>query len=222
MTGGRAVVALGLVLAIVSLLSWAAAQTQPLGDLVATLDGRYNSMSSWQADFTQTYTSGLSRRVESGHLYLQKPGRMRWDYTQPVVKVFLVNGKKIWQYSAGDPTASVTEVKGASDLRTPLRFLLGHTDLARELDGLSYSGLEPWHPGDSVLHGKPQQADAAGWSEVWIEVTPAYEIDRLVIGGLDGSQNDIRLSRIQPNSKLPKDTFKFVPPPGVRVVAGSN
>ncbi|HUX67346.1 MAG TPA: outer membrane lipoprotein carrier protein LolA [Terriglobales bacterium] len=210
-----------LILALgVALVSIAAPQALAIGQLVETLDGRYNSIRSWQADFTQTFTSGLETRTESGHLYLQKPGRMRWDYTDPVKKTFLVAGKNIWQYTAGEPTATLTTVKDSNDLRTPLRFLLGHTELNKELEGLSYSGLAPWRQGDVVIYGKPHAAEAAGWREVWIEVTPAYEIDRLVIGGLDGSQNDIRLSRIQVNAKLPKELFQFRPPAGVRVVPG--
>jgi len=195
-------------------------QALGIGDLVATLNGRYNSIGSWQADFTQIYTSGLDTRSESGHLYLQKPGRMRWNYTHPVQKTFLVAGKNIWQYTAGEPTATLTTIQNSDDLRTPLRFLLGHTELNKELDGLSYSGLAPWQPGDVVIYGKPHAAEASGWREVWIEVTPAYEIDRLVIAGLDGSQNDIRLSRIQVNAKLAQGLFEFRPPPGVRVVPG--
>lgn len=193
-------------------------QALPLSQLVETLDGRYNSMHSWEADFTQTYTSGLTTRSESGKLYLQKPGRMRWDYTQPVVKHFIVNGSDVWQYTAGDNEATVTEIKNEADLRTPLRFLLGHTDLNKELDRLSYSGLVPWHAGDYVIHGYPHADEAGSWREVWIEITPVYEIDRLVIVGVDGSQNDIRLSHIRPNVELDRGLFDFKPPPGVRIV----
>ncbi|MGH9394400.1 MAG: LolA family protein [Terriglobales bacterium] len=197
-------------------------QAVPIHELVATLDGRYNSIQTWQADFTQLYASGLATRSESGHLYLQKPGKMRWNYLEPVRKVFLVAGDTVWQYTAGDPEATRTAIKNSGDLRTPLRFLLGHTDLNKELEGLSYSGLEPVHAGDYVIHGRPPQGEAAGWREVWIEITPAYEIDRLVIGGLDGSQNDIRLEHIQPNRRLPKGIFSFVPPVGVQIVPGAG
>jgi len=194
----------------------------PLAELVATLDGRYNSMQSWQADFVQLYTADLQSRRESGHLYLQKPGRMRWDYRQPVAKQFIVNGNRVWQYTAGDPTATLTQINDVNDLRTPLRYLLGHTQLERELDDLAYSALAPWISGDAVISGKPHQADVAGWSQVWFEVSPAYELDRIVIAGLDGSRNDIRLSHIQPNSRISSKWFVFTPPPGVRLVAGGQ
>ncbi len=207
--------------AALGLLAAAAAQQQPIGALAFALDGRYNSIHSWQAEFQQIYTAGLSSQTQGGRLYLEKPGRMRWDYTQPERKTFLVAGNRVWQYTAGSRQASVTDLKSSRDLRTPLRFLLGHLELPKELKGLSYSGLEPWRAGDVVIHGYPLDS-GEGWREVFLEIAPGYEIVRLLIVGLDGSQNDIRFSRIQTNARLPKDIFRFTPPAGVRVVPGGG
>ncbi|MGH9476919.1 MAG: LolA family protein [Terriglobales bacterium] len=214
----RRAIALSLLLA-----ATLAAQGVSLHQAVITLDGRYNSIQRWEANFTQSFTSGLQTRTESGRLYLQKPGRMRWDYTDPIHKLFLVAGNRVWQYASGDGQATVIQVNQLRDLRTPLRFLLGHTNLEKELDDLSYSGLLPWQKGDTVLHGVPrQEVAAAGWRELFIEFTPQYRINRLLIVGLDGSQNDIRFSAIRVNLPLPKDIFKFTPPPGVRIVPGGR
>ncbi|MGH9518139.1 MAG: LolA family protein [Terriglobales bacterium] len=192
----------------------------PLAALLFTLDGRYNSMHSWEADFSQTYTSGFTATTEFGHLYLRKPGRMRWDYAQPTRKTFIVNGNKIWQYTAGDAHATLTSVAASQDLRTPLRYLLGHIDLPKQLNDISYSGLTPWHAGDYVIHGAPRRDEATAWSEVWIEITPAYEMDRIVIASPDGGRNDIRFSHIHPNIRLSGSLFTFTPPPGVTLVPG--
>lgn len=210
-----------LLLPLLLVLS-ALAQTVPLSSLLFTLDGRYNSMHSWEADFSQTYSSGFTATTEFGHLYLQKPGRMRWEYLQPTRKTFLVNGNKIWQYTAGDAHATLSTVAAASDLRTPLRYLLGHTDLPKELNDISFSGLTPWHAGDYVIHGAPLAAEASAWSEVWIEITPAYEIDRILIASPDGSRNDIRFSHIRPNARFPRSLFDFTAPPGVTVIPGAG
>lgn len=187
-----------------------------LHELVITLNGRYNSIHTWEADFTQVYTAGLTTQTESGHLYLQKPGKMRWDYTEPVKKTFLVAGDTVWQYTAGDRVPTESQVKNLNDLRSPLRFLLGHLDLDKELDQLSFSGMQPWQPGDRVIEGIPKApVEDAGWRKVWIEVSPAYEITRLVILSLDGSQNDIRFSNIRVNRGLPHDIFTPPHPPSL-------
>ncbi|MGH9413385.1 MAG: LolA family protein [Terriglobales bacterium] len=210
-----------IALACATLALALAGQGTPLHEAVITLDSRYNSIHTWQADFTQTYTAGLQQRTEGGHLFLQKPGKMCWIYTHPARKVFLVAGHHVWQYVAGDNEATVMDVQKLSDMRTPLRFLLGHTDLDRELRDISFSGLHPWQAGDKVIHGLPLKDVAeAGWRELWIEFTPSYRIVRLVIAGLDGSRNDIRFSDIQVNTAIASGRFKLHVPAGVKVVHG--
>ena len=42
------------------------------------------------------------RRTESGTLLLMKPGRMKWEYSEPAGKLFLLDGTFAWFYSHGD------------------------------------------------------------------------------------------------------------------------
>lgn len=190
-----------------------------VASLARVVDGRYNSLKTLKAHFVETYSEGNQTRTESGTLYLRKPGRMRWQYEQPQKKLFLVDGHHVWLYVAGDQQAQRSDLKHAEDLRTPLRFLLGHTHLEKELAGLSYGGLNPLQPGDAVLRGVPTRMTDQ-YREVILEVTPAYNINRIVIRGVDGSQTDIRLSDIEANLPLPANLFQFTAPPGVSVVAG--
>jgi outer membrane lipoprotein carrier protein len=194
-------------------------QSLPIDRLVAIVDARYNSLTTLRANFLEIYTEGNEARTESGVLYLQKPGRMRWDYLQPQHKLFLVDGRNAWVYIDGDQQAERTSLKTFSDLRTPLRFLLGHTNLRRELADLSYGGLDPLQPGDVVMRGVPRFLSDQ-FSEMLLEITPAYDITRIVIRARDGSQTEIRLSNIEANRRLPAGLFRFTPPPGVRVVTG--
>jgi outer membrane lipoprotein carrier protein len=53
------------------------AQATPASDVDKLLDG----VTSWTADFTQTIDDGHGKvlRRAAGKLYLQKPGKFRWD-----------------------------------------------------------------------------------------------------------------------------------------------
>ena len=55
----------------------------------------------------------------------------------PAGKVFLLDGKYAWFYSKGDPQVQRIGAKELDDLRSPLRFLLGHTQLEKEIDHLA-------------------------------------------------------------------------------------
>ncbi len=73
-------------------------------------------------------------KTESGTLVLKKPGRMRWTYDQPAGKVFVLDGKSCVVIHPGTDQAQRVPAKQLDDLRSPLRFLLGHTQLKKELD----------------------------------------------------------------------------------------
>ena len=46
----------------------------------------------------------------------------------------MLDGKYAWFYTPGDAQAQRVPAKELDDLRSPLRFLLGHTQLKKELD----------------------------------------------------------------------------------------
>ena len=89
--------------------------------LAQRVDRHYNQLHSLKAAFAETYEGLGVRRSESGALLLQKPGRMRWDYSSPAGKIFLLDGKYAWFYSQGDPHVQRIAAKQLDDLRSPLR-----------------------------------------------------------------------------------------------------
>lgn len=195
----------------------ARAAAMDLNTLIQIVDARYNSLVTLRADFTEIYTGQGQSREESGVLYLRKPGRMLWRYQQPQPKIFLVDGRDVWLYVLGDRQAQRKTLKQSDDLRTPLRWLLGKMDLPRELSGLSFGGLDPLTPGDWVVRGAPRFLGDQ-FREVLLEITPAYDISRIVIRAQDGTQTDFRLANVSGNLRLPAALFRFTPPPGVKIV----
>src|SRR5580693_4125792 len=105
--------------------------------VVRKVDDHYNHLTSLRAHYTERYSGMGMDRTEEGTLLLKKPGRMRWSYATPVGKVFVLDGKFAWFYTPGDVQATRVPAKQLDDLRSPLRFLLGHTQLKKELDSLT-------------------------------------------------------------------------------------
>ena len=118
------------------------AQTPTATTLAKAVDTHYNHLTSLQTRFSERYRGMGLDRTESGTLTLRKPGRMRWAYDAPAGKLFLLNGKDAISYTPGDPQANRLPAKQLDDLRSPLRFLLGHTELAKELDHLTAAPVE--------------------------------------------------------------------------------
>ncbi len=54
-----------------------------------------NQLTSAEANFTQT---AAGAKTQFGKFYLQKPGKMRWDYLQPKPFTLVINGKNVTHY----------------------------------------------------------------------------------------------------------------------------
>lgn len=159
-------------------------------------------------------------RVESGTLWLKKPGKMRWEYRSPREKLFLSDGKNAWFYVPGDRQVRKTSVRRLDDLRSPLAFLLGKTKLEKELDGLALApDIAPIVPGDSVLRGIPKSmADRV--SQVILEVAPGDWFRRIVVEEVDGSQTEFTFHDPKENVPIADSQFRFTPPAGVETITG--
>ena len=190
--------------------------------LAAKVDQRYDHMRTLEARFTETYSGAGINRTESGTLQMKKPGRMRWDYDQPRPKLFLTDGHTAWFYVPGEKQIRRTPVKQLDDLRSPLRYLLGKTKLEKELDGLSLApDQKRLNPGDVVLRGIPKgMGDRI--EQTLLEVTPDGLISRIVIEERDGSVTEFRFLQQKENVEIADAQFRFVPPPGTEVVAGTE
>ena len=198
----------------------AAAANPDVHNIAQKVDARYNHLHTLRADFTEVYAGAGMNRMESGTLWLKKPGKMRWEYRSPREKLFLSDGKDAWFYIPGDRQAKRMPVKRLDDLRSPLGFLLGKTRLERELQGLSLApDIAVMVSGDVVVRGVPKSmADRMG--QVLLEITPDYRIARLVIEEVDGSRTEFRFTSQQEDVAVSDTKFHFEAPAGVEVVSG--
>ena len=183
--------------------------------LVHRVDDHYNHLASLRTSYTEHYAGMGMDRTESGTLLLKKPGRMRWNYAEPVGKVFVLDGRFGWFYTPGDAQAQRIPAKQLDDLRSPLRFLLGHTQLQKELDGLTVTPAG----GGFAIAGVPK-----GMAErvklLTLVVTATGAIDRMRMEEVDGAVTEFTFSRMQENVPVSDADFHFAPPAGVTVVQG--
>jgi outer membrane lipoprotein carrier protein len=154
-------------------------------------------------------------RTETGMLLLRKPGLMRWNYDRPAGKVFVLDGKFGWFYSPGDAQALRTPVKQLDDLRSPLRFLLGHTELAKELDRLTTA---PAGAGFRITGVPKGMADRI--SLLTLDVNAAGAIEQMKLEETGGATTEFTFTGIEENIPVKPSEFVFTPPPGIAVVDG--
>jgi outer membrane lipoprotein carrier protein len=183
-------------------------------ELAQRVDHHYNQLHSLKAAFTESYAGLGMQRTESGTLLLLKPGRMRWDYSTPPGKLFLLDGKYALFYSPGDPRVQRIQAKQLDDLRSPLRFLLGHTELEKEMDNLTLAPA----PGTGFrLSGQPKGQENRV-SRLSITATADGTIVGIEVEETDDAITRFTFTGEVPNAAIPVGEFRFTPPPGVPVV----
>jgi outer membrane lipoprotein carrier protein len=183
-------------------------------ELAQRVDRRYDQLHSLKAQFIESYAGLGVRRQESGTLFLRKPGRMMWQYSSPAGKIFLLDGKYAWFYTKGDAQVQRIPSKELDDLRSPLRFLLGHTELEKEMDSLT---LATAPNGLFTLTGQPKGQEQRV-ARLTLTVTPAGAIAGIEVEEIDGALTRFTFSDEQPDAPIPADAFQFSPPLGVPVV----
>ena len=192
--------------------AWCADTAQQLAQRV---DKYYNGLRSLRTEFSESFRGMGIDREESGTLLLRKPGKMHWSYSNPAGKVFLLDGKYAWFYSPGDAQVERVAASQMDDLRSPLRFLLGHTQLQKELDGLTLSST----PDGLQLSGVPKGMQNRV-AKIVLGVSADGVIHSMSILETDGAQTAFTFKDSQPDAPAPDGEFVFHPPPGIPVVDG--
>jgi outer membrane lipoprotein carrier protein len=189
--------------------SLTSAYATPASDVEKLLDG----VQSWSADFTQTIDDGHGKIVRSaaGKIYLQKPGKFRWDYSQPSEQTIVADGKQIWLYDKDLQQANVRDMD-VSLSSTPAVLLSGGATVGSQFDvtvlpkkdGLDWYQLVPKHPETDF------QLVRIGFDKG--DLVSMFLADKV------NQVTQLTFTNSQRNIKLIPDLFMFTPPPGVDVI----
>jgi outer membrane lipoprotein carrier protein len=188
-------------------------------DLQKTLrkvEDRYNNIRTLQLDFDQTLSYSMqptAKRVESGVLYLRKPGKMRWDYKEPWKKIFLSDGKDVWFYTAAANRVEKSKLKETEDMRAPLAFLIGRLDFQRDFKEYHYKDVA----GARWVTAMPK-SEKAPYKEVHFFLEPSGQITKLRVFGHDQSVMEFQFRNEKLNPALAENLFTFQMPPGAELV----
>jgi outer membrane lipoprotein carrier protein len=192
-----------------ALLRMTAVWASPASEVEKYLSG----LASWTADFQQTIDDGHGNvlRSAAGRLYLQRPGKFRWDYSQPSEQLVLADGKQIWFYDKDLAQANVRDMD-TSLASTPASLLSGNGSVSTQFNvtalppngGLEWYQLIPKHPDTDF------QLVRIGFDKG--ELRSMFLADKL------NQITQLTFSNSKRNLPLAPDLFSFVPPAGVDVI----
>ena len=162
---------------------------------------------SLQARFTQSVLDENQQQAAQaqGIVYIQRPGRLRWDYIEPQKQQIIADGRQVWLYDPELDQAS-TELQDQAFKGTPA-FLLSSTDPVEEhfevIDIGSSQGFD-W----VELIPKDQESQ-------FVRILVAFsdnEMQRLEMADKFGQVTRLQFYDIVRDPKLDPKLFKFDPP----------
>jgi len=197
----------------------------PAQDVESIIEGvqeHYEQTGDIQANFIQlSLIKSIGQTKESrGLVFFQKPGKMRWEYTEPTQQLLVSNGKTFWLYVPDDEQVIVQDAEEAYGSKTPIVFLSGMGKLQNDF----YMKLLPPEPTEYLqtdghrleLLPKQPQPDVA--KLILTVDAENFQIIHTAVYDPYGNITDVYLQDIEVNFGLPDELFSFEIPDGVDVI----
>ena len=189
----------------------------------------FSALNTFHADFEQTVVDSNGQQVQDsrGEVWIQRPGRFRWDYRSPYRQLIVADGKKLWTYDEDLEQATVKSVDEALS-STPAMLLSGFRPLS---EVMSWAADEDncdaddsgracgENTGRTWYRLNPRQADAAV-EHVRIAFDKRQLTEIEVIDGF-GNHTRIRFTGIRLNQSVAPGLFELALPAGTDIIGDS-
>ncbi|HEY1910664.1 MAG TPA: outer membrane lipoprotein carrier protein LolA [Vicinamibacterales bacterium] len=193
-------------------------------ELAEALQHKVDGIKDFSADFTHAYEGGVLHKTitETGHLFVKKPGKMRWDYSAPDQKQFVSDGVKMYSYIPEDKQVIVASVPAGDEATTPTLFLTGKGNLARDFTPSIVELPAGMPPGSRSLKLVPR---ARQRDYDWLMLV--FDPSSLTIRGLvtidaQGGKSSFSFTNLKENVGLTDKVFAFKIPRGVDVISAPS
>jgi len=186
--------------------------------LLERMQQTYEQTPALSAEFVQVATlSTLNReQTSSGHMYIQKPHAIRWEYTHPDSQTILYKDNQLQIYTPKRKQVLQSIIAEKDRNGVALLFLAGVGTLQQSFTTTSLPSPEDTVSRLRLVPRSPQ----AGFTELHITVNrQSAFIESLTIHDHIGNRTHIRFVALQPHPSLPADTFELTLPPDTEILA---
>lgn len=204
-------------------LAFAPRTSLAAGPTAAELAGRiqkfYDATKTFKAKFTQTYTIKVhnQKKVSTGRVTFEKPGKMSFVYDAPNGNRVVSNGKTMKIYEKDSETLYETAV-AKSQYPAALSFLMGEGQLTKDFTLRVLDPSQMQFEGGYVLEGTPKEATPAYQKMLLYVDAQTNQVRRVLILDAQGNRNRFDFTDPVVNQAAAKGEFDFSPPPGTRIV----
>lgn len=173
-------------------------QPLPNSAVVERANAYFTNLTTLVADFTQIGGDG---RRQGGTLYLQRPGKVRFEYDPPATLQVVADGRSV---AVRDRKLATQDLYSIS--QTPLKFLLREqVNLGQDI---RITGIT--NDGDSVRVGLEDTSTLGGTSRITLYFDSQVEnLNQWRIVDAQGFQTVVVLGRTERDRRIDQDMFKI-------------
>ncbi len=181
------------------------------------LDHFLEGMDDIKANFKQTLLNEHGEELEtsSGIVYMSRPGKFRWDYTEPYSQQITTDGNTLWIYDEDLEQVTIRDISNSIE-NTPAAILGGTGDFDDHFVIINIGNIEGFE---------------------WVELTPRdienqyhsirlgfnkKHIGMMILFDNLGQTTRIDFIDSERNTNLDDSLFVFEPPEGVDVIDGNQ
>lgn len=170
-----------------------------------------------QGSFKQALLSGAfgTGIEERGKVWIQRPGRMRWDYLDPEQKVAVLDGDKTWLYVREEEQLILGSLDEHGSLLSTL--IASERPLLELFDAeLVVSIVDEGEP--YLLELKPR-SDEEAFESVTVSLRHGdFSIEAAEVLDAAGNRMLYRFSKLRRNKGIPDEMFRFEAPEGTTIL----
>jgi outer membrane lipoprotein carrier protein len=182
------------------------------GDGPERLRAFHEQVRSMRAEFQQSVFDEDARPLDnaSGMVYIQRPGRFRWDYTEPYPQEIVGDGEKVWIYDSDLEQVTVRPLGDALG-DTPVMLLSSDRPVEQSFDVRAIEGPDGYEWAALTPLGEQLS---------FTEIRLGFDGDTLRVMELTdafGQLTRLRFVNVERNPDLAPSLFLFTPPEGADI-----
>lgn len=172
--------------------------TRSDAEVINSANNYFNGVNTMVASFSQV---GADGKRTSGRLYVQKPGRLRFEYDPPAALQIIADGKSV---------AIRNKQTAKQDLyfigQTPLKFLLKkNINLARDTKVLEVKNSDR-----EAMIRIEDKATFGGTSRIQLYFDPkTFALKKWIVRDAQGYNTQVQLANISLSQKPPSNLFRI-------------
>ena len=184
------------------------------GPVLSRLEAAGRALKTLHADFTETKVNVIldEKQETKGRVFLQVPGRLRWDYLHPQPGVMVIKDGRFARYVPRTKQVFRGPARGEADLL--VGFGPGAQDLAEKYEVTLLPPEEVGGDDTYVLDLKPRKPGLFAGIRLWVDDEDHIPVQTRLTEPT-GDHTTIRFDNVVVNERLPAAAFDLQLPKDV-------